>query len=274
MNNIKYRNFQLSVVALEFALYSYYYNKEKGRNIHSSIGHEITAYLLTSILNVEDASLMLYYRSHAWLLGLGISFKEIINEIKGNKNSLQKGQGGTMNLFLHPSIIDCNSIIGAQIPIAVGAAFANKTLKKQTICVLGDGATNTGVFFESLNIVSLYKLPILFIIENNEIAINTSYSKTSAIDIKAKFELFSITCFEVSLNSGFETTSSIISDAIVLSKTRPVSIIFQLERIGAHTVSMERNFDEIINKYNLSANEKLKFNVIYEECKTLLNTED
>ena len=140
-----------------------------GGPVHLGVGQEAVAVGISTNLNKND-TVFGNHRSHSHLLALGSSTKAVFSEILGKVSGLCKGRGGSMHL------IDKNNgfygsvpIMAATIPLAVGAGLAHKLNKKTNISVtyFGDGAVEEGVFHESLNLASNYKLPVLFVVENN-----------------------------------------------------------------------------------------------------------
>lgn len=159
-----------------------YPNKKIRCPVHLSIGQEAISAGVSKILNKKDI-IFSAHRSHAHYLSKGGSIKGLIGEIYGKKTGCAQGVGGSMHLVdLKAGILGCVPIVGSTIPIAVGAAWANKLLKKKIITVVyfGDGATEQGIFYESLNFAKIHKIPILFICENNFYSIYTNYKRRNA----------------------------------------------------------------------------------------------
>lgn len=268
----KYEIFKGRVIGLELALWDYFCRKPQGRFVHSSLGHEAAAFFVTSILPSDQALWALYYRCHAWLLALGVPISDIIEEILGKQQGKLGGRAGSMHLLLHPNIIDCNSIVGAQVPIAVGASIANRGTGLCTVCVLGDGATNTGVFYEALNIAALYQAPILFVVEDNKVAMDIHYEQTSLATIQSKFHLFSIPFLSTSseeINSVYENAK----EAIISAQNGPTAFCVRNKRIGQHVVfAQDPPFDSI---FSIASSDKLRITICktYYESMKLLGVE-
>tara|TARA_Y100000591_G_scaffold333096_1_gene373652 strand:+ start:410 stop:1369 length:960 start_codon:yes stop_codon:yes gene_type:complete len=146
------------------------YSKGKMRcPVHLSIGQEAPAVGICSNLNAND-QILSSHRSHAHYLAKGGNLKKMLSEIYGKKNGSAKGKGGSMHLSdLNAGIIASVPIVGSTLPIATGVAWSNKIQKKNNVVVIffGDGATEEGVFQESLDFASLHDLKILFVCENN-----------------------------------------------------------------------------------------------------------
>ncbi|PKY10106.1 pyruvate dehydrogenase (acetyl-transferring) E1 component subunit alpha [Acidithiobacillus marinus] len=124
------------------------------------------------------------YREHVHALVRGVPAPEIMAELHGKKTGISKGMGGSMHLFdASRRFLGGYAIVGETYPIALGAAYAvaYRRLPEAVICFFGDGAVNQGTFHESLNMAALWKLPILFVCENNHYQIGTEIHRHSAI---------------------------------------------------------------------------------------------
>ncbi|MGG1291952.1 thiamine pyrophosphate-dependent dehydrogenase E1 component subunit alpha [Bacillus smithii] len=140
-----------------------------GGSLHSSIGQEAVAAGVCMNLNKDDY-ISITYRGRGQALAKGADPFRLFSEILGKKTGYCKGKGGPMHIASQEiGILVANGIVGAGIPIAVGAGLSIKTLKKNQVSVafFGDGATNQGAFHEALNLAAVLKLPIIFICENN-----------------------------------------------------------------------------------------------------------
>ncbi len=150
---------------------------------HLYIGQEAVAVGAISALEPEDAVLC-SYREHGHALARGMDPGPVMAELFGKKTGCSKGKGGSMHIF-DPSVgfLGGHGIVGGQIPLAAGVAFAAKYLNQSrvTLCFFGEAAVNIGSFHESLNLAQLWKLPVIFICENNEFGMGTPILKTSAI---------------------------------------------------------------------------------------------
>ncbi|MEM0361203.1 MAG: thiamine pyrophosphate-dependent dehydrogenase E1 component subunit alpha [Sulfolobales archaeon] len=149
---------------------------------HGYIGEEAVAVGVCSALRRDDYILSTH-RGHGHSLAKGIDPKYLMAELYGKKTGVCKGIGGSMH-STEPDVgvIFSSAIVGGNIPIAVGVALAFKMRKEDRVVVsfFGDGATNTGAFHEALNLASIWKLPIIFVCENNFYAISTHVSKSVA----------------------------------------------------------------------------------------------
>lgn len=155
---------------------------------HLYVGEEAVAVGACSNLNKEDY-ISSTHRGHGHCIAKGGDVKRMMAEIFGKRTGYCKGKGGSMHIAdLDIGILGAVGIVGAGIPIAVGAALSARLRKTDQVVVsfFGDGASNQGTFHESLNLASVKKLPIVFVCENNLYAISTSQSKAQAIRDIAK----------------------------------------------------------------------------------------
>ena len=150
---------------------------------HLYIGQEAVAVGAISALEPQDAVLC-SYREHGHALARGMDPGPIMAELFGKRTGCSKGKGGSMHIF-DPRVgfLGGHGIVGGQIPLAAGVAFAAKYLNQSrvTLCFFGEAAVNIGSFHEALNLAQLWKLPVIFICENNEFGMGTPILKTSAI---------------------------------------------------------------------------------------------
>lgn len=153
-----------------------------GGFLHLYIGQEAVATGTLSICGKND-HIITAYRDHGHALMVGMSMKECMAELYGKYTGCSKGKGGSMHFFApDKNYWGGHGIVGGQTPLGLGIAFALK-YKGQTgscLCFLGDGAVNQGPFHEALNIASLWDIPVVFIIENNNYSMGTSQERSSA----------------------------------------------------------------------------------------------
>ena len=143
--------------------------------VHLSIGQEAIAVGFCEALQPED-TVFGTYRGHAMYMAKGGNLETMMAELYGKSTGCAKGKGGSMHLVDVEHGIMCSSaVVGTTIPVAAGYAYAQKCLGRKTVVVsfLGDGATEEGVFAETMNFAALKKLPIIFVCENNLYAIHT-----------------------------------------------------------------------------------------------------
>jgi pyruvate dehydrogenase E1 component alpha subunit len=159
-----------------------YMQDKVGGYLHLYIGQEAVACGLISVLKPGDV-VVDSYRDHGHFIALGAGLGETMAELYGKETGCSKGKGGSMHLFSKEhGFYGGSGIVGAGIGIGAGLAFALKYREQPNVCLcfFGDGAVQTGLFHESLNIASLWDLPVVFIIENNKYAMGTSVERSSA----------------------------------------------------------------------------------------------
>lgn len=172
------------------------YTLEKIRGfLHLYIGEEAVAVGAMQVLEAEDA-IVATYREHGHALVRGVPANAIMAEMYGKMEGCSRGRGGSMHLFdAKTRFYGGNAIVGGGLPIAIGLALADKMLGRSnvTACFFGEGAAAEGEFHESLNLAALWKLPVLFICENNLYAMGTALaSSESETDISTKAACYRI----------------------------------------------------------------------------------
>ncbi len=166
----------------EQAALQYYQAGQMGGFLHLYIGQESVA-IGTLSLRGEDDQVIAGYRTHGHALLMGLSMNECMAELFGKATGCSKGKGGSMHFFApDKNYWGGHGIVAGQTPLGLGLAYAlkYKELKGCCLCYLGDGAVNQGVYHESLNLASLWDLPVVYIIENNRYSMGTSLERSSA----------------------------------------------------------------------------------------------
>ena len=149
---------------------------------HLYIGQEAVVVGVLMTIDSND-SVVTTYRDHGHMIARGLDPKNIMAELTGRKTGYSSGKGGSMHMFSKKNnFYGGHGIVGAQVPIGTGIAFTHKYKKEKNICrtYIGDGAMNNGQVFESFNLASLWKLPVLYIIENNMYGMGTSVERAAA----------------------------------------------------------------------------------------------
>lgn len=143
--------------------------------IHSYAGEEAVAVGVCAGIEIEDY-IVSTHRGHGHAIAKGVDLKKIIAELMGKETGCCRGRSGSMHLFdIEIGLLGGNGIVGAGIPIAVGAGLSSKYRNSAQVAIsfFSDGASNNGTFHESINMASLWKLPVVFVCENNLVAATT-----------------------------------------------------------------------------------------------------
>jgi pyruvate dehydrogenase E1 component alpha subunit len=160
------------------------YGQQKIRGFcHLYIGQEAVAAGMMSALKADDR-VITAYRDHALAIAKGISCNAAMAELYGKETGCTKGKGGSMHFFSKEhNFFGGHGIVGAQIGLGAGIAFADRYLDKSnvTICFFGDGAARQGILHETFNMAMVWKLPVIFVCENNGYAMGTSVKRSSNV---------------------------------------------------------------------------------------------
>lgn len=162
---------------------NFYKQGKMGGFLHVYIGQESVAVAAASLMNGND-EMITAYRDHGHALAVGMGMEECMAELFGKATGCSKGKGGSMHFFAPDKHYwGGHGIVGGQVPLGLGLAFAlkYKNIPGCALCFLGDGAVNQGPVSESLNLASLFNLPLVVIIENNGYSMGTSLARSSAI---------------------------------------------------------------------------------------------
>ena len=149
---------------------------------HLYIGQEAVVVGIQSA-QIDGDSIVTSYRDHGHMLACDMDPKGVMAELTGRKDGYSKGKGGSMHMFSREKgFFGGHGIVAAQVPIGAGLAFSHKYNENKNVSItyFGDGAANQGQVYESYNIASLWKLPVVFVIENNKYGMGTSVNRSSA----------------------------------------------------------------------------------------------
>ncbi len=208
---------------------------------HLYIGQEAVVVGIAHNMQLQD-SCITSYRDHAHMLTLGVPPTEVMAELCGKATGCSKGKGGSMHMYSRKhNFFGGNGIVGAQVPIGTGLAFAHKYKKDSGVAVtfFGDGAANQGQVYEAFNMASLWKLPVLYVLENNHYAMGTAAKRAvSGQSLKTRGDAFGIQTISV---DGMDILDVIekSKDAIDKIRTTSVPIILHVDtyRYRGHSMS-------------------------------------
>ena len=217
------------------------YSLQKIRGfLHLYIGEEAVGVGVMEALGEED-SVLATYREHGQALARGVSARSIMAEMFGKMEGCSRGRGGSMHLFdAEKRFYGGSAIVGGGLPMAVGMAMADKMMKRPrvTVCFFGDGAVAEGEFHESLNMAALWKLPVLFICENNLYGMGTALDRAeSETNLAKKASCYRIDSRQVDgmdVFNVFEAAESAV--ASIRSSGGPVFLECLTYRFRAHSM--------------------------------------
>ena len=208
---------------------------------HLYIGQEAVVVGMQAATREGDQSLTAY-RDHGHMLAAGIDPKAVMAELTGRSTGLSRGKGGSMHMFSsEKKFYGGHGIVGAQVPIGTGLAFANKYRgnKGVSLTYFGDGASNQGQVYESFNMAELWKLPVVYIIENNQYAMGTSVERSSAVaDFSKRGLSFNIPGVQVD-GMDVEAVQAAGAEAIEYCRSGKGPIILEMKtyRYRGHSMS-------------------------------------
>ena len=244
---------------------------------HRCIGQEAVAVGVCCNLRPEDI-VVSNHRNHGHYLAFTNDFEGLLNELKGFESGVSGGRGGSQVIF--GKNFFSNGILGSTVAIATGLSLSLKLKRENNcvVCFLGDGALCEGVVYESINMASLWSLPILFVVENNHIAQSALGKEILAGSITKRFEAFGIESRTIKSPDVFEIMnySKSVLDK-VKSETKPQAMIFEVSRLCPHSKGDDTRPKEVLSK--ISKNDPLillrkhipNYEVIAQEAKAEIN---
>jgi pyruvate dehydrogenase E1 component alpha subunit len=220
-----------------------HYNQGKiGGFLHLYIGQEAIAAGTVSLMGDDDHCITAY-RDHGHALAVGMNMNECMAELFGKATGCSKGKGGSMHFFApDKNYWGGHGIVAGQTPLGLGLAYGlkYKGLKGAALCFLGDGAVNQGCFYESLNMASLFELPVIYVIENNKYSMGTSLERSSVFDkcLAQRAEAFGVDWVQANGEDLYEVRA-ITQQAIERAheKSKPTVIEFDTYRYYGHSVA-------------------------------------
>src|SRR5271169_2912551 len=218
-----------------------YARAKVGGFLHLSIGEEATIVGSARALREEDY-LISTYRSHGHALVRGTPPENVMAELFGRVDGCSRGRGGSMHMFdLARRFMGGYGIVGGNLPIAAGIALASdyQGTEDVTLCVFGDGASNQGTFGETLNIAALWRLPVVFMVTNNQFGMGTALGRHSAVtDLQRKGESLGVPGMRC---DGMDVldTNAVVAQAVeqVREQRRPVLVEAVTYRFRGHSMA-------------------------------------
>ena len=231
--------------------------------LHLYIGQEAVAVGSIPVLN-EDDYVITHYRDHGHALAKGLDPKVVMAELWGKATGTSAGKGGSMHLFdVSKNFMGGHAIVGGQLPIAVGLALAIKYKRENRVvlCFLGDGAVNQGEYHESLNLASLWDLPVLFFLENNLYGMGSRVDRTHAggKDIYLTAESYKIPAAQIDgmdLMVVREATMEALER--IRSGGRPVFIEAMTYRFRGHSMSDPSTYRDALETEEWTAKDPIE----------------
>ncbi len=218
-----------------------------GGFLHTYIGEEAIAVGAIPVLR-EDDYVIGHYRDHGHALARGLDPKLAMAELCGKSTGLSGGKGGSMHLFdAEKHFMGGHAIVGGQLPLAVGIALGIKLKKLDSVvmCFFGDGAVNEGEFHEAMNLASLWKLPIVFMLENNLYGMGTQVNRSRAggPDIYKAAEPYLIPAVQIDGMNLIEVRDTVIEGVEKVRKDQtPIFIESMAYRFHGHSVADPSNY--------------------------------
>ena len=206
--------------------------------VHLSIGQEAVAVGVSANLNIDDW-IFINYRGHAFYLAKGGPLPEFFAELMGKRSGQSKGKAGSMHMASpKQGIMGASAVVGSTISHAVGAALISKVKKEKKIFVtnFGDGALEQGVFHESLNFASLYKTPVLFLCEDNNLAVHSPKSERQSFSLEKLVTSYGISFYDIQKGYDFLEVKEKSKVAIdeVRNSSSPVFLRINTARYKEH----------------------------------------
>lgn len=231
-----------------------YQNRKIGGFLHVYIGQEAVAVGSTAAAKTEDP-IITAYRDHGHALARGMDPKYAMAEMYGRIGGCAKGKGGSMHLFDKANnMFGGHGIVGAQIPLGAGLAFATKyedevvnqdRSRRVTLCFFGDGALNQGAFHEAMNLAGILDLPVIFVCENNGYSMGTSISRgtTMGHDITAKAAAYGMEGYTIDgmdIMNVFNSLKPLVDRC--RENSRPIFVDMRTYRFKGHSMSDPRKY--------------------------------
>lgn len=218
---------------------------------HTYLGQEANAVAVLSGISPDDI-VFSNHRCHGHFLAYGGDVRALFAELMGKSTGVVAGRGGSQHI--HWRNFYSNGVQGNSVPIAAGAALAEKLLGRGNIviCFIGDGTLGEGVIYEAFNIASLWRAPILYVLENNRIAQTTPVEQAVAGDIRARFTTFNIPAVE--LDSSDVCDIQALADLLIEEVHRfqtPRALVLHTYRFGPHSKGDDQRSLELLQQLKI-----------------------
>ena len=208
---------------------------------HLYIGQEAVSTGTLSVLRPDDY-VITTYRDHGVALARGLSARSVMAELFGRQDGCSRGKGGSMHLFdSNTNFLGGHGIVGGHVPLAAGVGFAIKYRggDQVIVCFMGESVVNTGAFHEALNMAALWKLPCVFIIENNRYGMGTALERASAIhDIYERGAAYNMARAQCDGQDVFTVRQS-VADAVERARKEQMPTLLEIRtyRFMGHSMS-------------------------------------
>lgn len=219
--------------------------------LHLAIGEEAVNVGVLAALGQADA-VVSTYREHGHALARGVSAGRLMAEMYGKQEGCSRGRGGSMHLFdADTRFYGGNAIVGGGLPLAVGLALADRMQGKSrvTCCIFGDGAMAEGEFHECMNLAALWRLPVLFVCENNRYAMGTALEVAQAVtDLARKAEAYAISNATVDGMDVLAVAEATERAVAAVRRGEPYFLVCQTYRFRGHSAfdtELYRSKDEV-----------------------------
>lgn len=216
--------------------------------VHTCIGQEFSG-IFASKYSINGDFIVTNHRGHGHYISFTQDYNGLINELLGNSNGSSKGIGGSQHLYNENFM--SNGIQGGMLPTAAGVAYGNKLKNNNNISIafLGDGTLGEGVVYETLNICSLWGIPIVFILEKNDISQSTSFKQNFYGDLKKRIEGFGIE-YQFTSIYGIEHLDDTFNKSInkARSESKPIFIEVEVGRLYSHSKGDDNRDPKIVEE--------------------------
>lgn len=234
--------------------------------VHTTVGQEATDVGVCSALSLSDY-IIGTHRSHGYMIAKGANLNAMMAEIYGKSTGTNGGKGGSMHVSdKEIGSLGASGIVGSGMPLACGSGFASKYKKdgKVTCVFFGDGAAHEGTFHESLNLASVWKLPIIFLLKNNGLAITTPLKQTTLTeDFYTRASIYGMPGYKVN-GQNVEEVYECVSSAVEYIKQGNGPVLIEAKTIRFREHQEGLGYKNIANA-NYRNNEQVKLDILNKD---------